>query len=177
MRSPLTRAAVVLLALIFYVSPLQAQTEIGIDSQINLTFLDGETTFDISIPQAKVRVGSLVGSRLGLETSLSFQRVDLGTASASVGVLGARVMQAFRDDPFSAGGPYVFGGAGLLWLSADSESANQFSVEAGIGTRVPVRDFFNVRLEAGYTHAFDNADFFGTDGIFVGVGISTVLGR
>ena len=102
-----------------------------------------------------LRIGFAAGAKLVVEPriTLSFDSKFAGGTSAYTFTPDLNVLWGFRGN---RQGGYATVGAGLDLEHASNQSASQFSINGGIGTRVPYESGA-IRLEAFGRYAFKNA--------------------
>ena len=153
MRVPRTLSLAAALLALIGVSPLLAQRpiELGIDGGFQVAF-NGDAVWSFSVPFQQLRVGIMGSNRISYEPRVSFTHVQNGT-SATLFVGGLHVLYRFG----SSSGARLYGTVGANFLFADLGGNNNtdFTVGAGLGTRIPLIERLAVRLEGRYDRQFD----------------------
>ncbi len=136
--------------------------EVGVDigfayeheSAIASTAVVALNHFLIATP-VDLRIGFAAGPKLVVEPRiiLAFDSKGAGGTSAYVFTPDVNLLWAFTGN---RQGGYATVGAGVNLEHANSQSASQFSINGGLGTRVPYESGA-IRLEAFGRYAFKNA--------------------
>lgn len=117
----------------------------------------GDGIFTIATP-VDLRVGFIAGDKLVVEPRLSFLFASGGGATAyAFAPLDLNLLWALGQG--NREGPYVTVGGGMNYLhisNGASNSATQFSLNGGLGTRLPTESAA-IRLEAFARYLFEHA--------------------
>lgn len=145
----------------------QRRLELGVDAGA-VFGLGSKSSVNIDLPGSRLRVGFYrPGSRLSIEPAagFSYDKVEgtdgLFTYNLEVGALYH--FQPLEDVAILNGGtatrfavPYVRPFIGLTGFTGGNSSDNEFSLGAGLGTRVPFRRDLAIRFEGNVGYGFDN---------------------
>ena len=156
------RIVAVAVITIVWSAPAQASAELGVDAGVDLLRFENENSTVISLPMGGdfftflpgFRVGFDAGEHLSIEPAVGFVRASEGGDSISLIKLGASLLANLTTDRSKAQ-PYLRGGGSVLMVSGFDEDESQTFLGGAVGVRVPVKDPFMVRLEAGAFHGFE----------------------
>ena len=151
------RTLVLALGLMVVPAVVSAQLEIGLDSGLSYSDVDGATdaTIGFSVPTSGARVAFAAGEQLLIETRLGFDWQKEGDASGNLLSLLPGVNFLVNEQV------YVRGEAGLSRFSFDdgvnpSVSGTQYIFGAAVGMRRALGTGALLRLEAGVDKALEN---------------------
>ena len=158
----------VLAATLAVASPAAAQRQIELGVDAGATFgLGDQSFFSIVLPASRFRVGFFQpGSRLSIEPAarLGYSKQE-GSDGAFTYELEMGALYHFSPivvtttEPGTTSSrvnsPYVRPFVGLSGFSAGESSANEFSIGAGLGTKIPWRRDLSLRFEANLGYALD----------------------
>jgi hypothetical protein len=139
--------------------------EVGVDltffySNVSSLVPGGSSVSHIIIgTPVDVRLGFVVSQTMVVEPRIGFQFDSKGTGTSSTFILAPLDLNLLFNVGGSANykkGMYLTAGAGLNYASGGGNSASQFSVNGGIGTRVPYESGA-LRLEAFVRENFKNS--------------------
>lgn len=141
--------------------------ELGVDAGA-VFGLGSQSSVNISLPGSRLRVGFFrPGSRLSIEPAagFSYDKVEGtdGLFSYNLEVGALYHFQPLEEMSILNGGtatrfavPYVRPFMGLTGFSGGGSSDNEFSLGAGLGTRIPFRRDLGIRFEGNVGYGFDN---------------------
>jgi hypothetical protein len=145
----------------------QRRLELGVDAGA-IFGLGSQSSVNISLPGSRLRVGFFqLGSRLSIEPAagFSYDKVEGtdGLFSYNLEVGALYHFQPLEDVTILNGGsatrvavPYVRPFLGLTGFTGGNSSDNEFSLGAGLGTRMPFRRDLAIRFEGNIGYGFDN---------------------
>jgi hypothetical protein len=170
MRPLPTLAAVASAATLALATPAAAQrtTELGIDAGAYFGLGD-QSSIDVSLPGSRFRVGFFQpGSRISIEPAagLAFNKTEgvdgIISYDLELGMLyHLRPILVTTTEPGAittrVTSPYVRPFVGFTGFSGGGDASdNEFSIGAGVGTKIPWRSNISFRLEANLGYGFDN---------------------
>ena len=145
----------------------QRRLELGVDAGA-VFGLGSQSSVNISLPGSRLRVGFFeLGSRISLEPAAGFS-YDKVEGTDGLFSYNLEFGALYHFEPLTEvailGGPtvtrvavpYVRPFIGLTGFTGGNSSDNEFSLGAGLGTRVAFRPDLPIRLEANVGYGFDN---------------------
>lgn len=164
-----------MLSLAFVPCRLAAQSTglaLGVDALLGLHHRDGPDGHitSVELPTGRLRVGAGLGSRLGIESTVSFSRTSSGDHTGYVLQLGPSLTFGLTDGTGVT--PFVRAGAGLARSGGDLAADTQWALAGGVGVRIPVSDQAAARFELAADRAFESDHQPRTDTLGLVVGIS-----
>jgi len=155
--------------------------ELGYDASFEIWFIDDVTDnlYSVGVPGGgmtllspqRVRIGYLFSEAGELEFPLGFSLINDGDESYWLMAAGLYGMYNFRSSGKTAI-PFLRGGGTLNVIHDGSDTYTQFSVGAGVGTRIMVADRLAVRLGAGVERSPETDDLRGHTDLLFDVGLS-----
>ena len=150
-------------------SPADAQRRLELGVDAGAVFGLGDlSSVNISLPGSRLRVGFFQpGSRISIEPAagFSYDKVEGtdGLFSYNLEVGALYHFEPLEDVPILNGGtatrfavPYVRPFVGLTGFTGGDSDDNEFSLGAGLGTRLPFRRDLAIRVEGNIGYGFDN---------------------
>ncbi len=142
--------------------------ELGLDAAFDFR-LNEPNVVTVGVPAQDFRVGIGITNRVSFEprVSLNYFKVEDSDAVYTLGlgagllIHGGSMRRGFYVRPFG----------GWDRVDVGSADASQFSAGGGIGAKIGGRKVA-ARVEAAYTHAFENEDFSSTDNVTLLLGFS-----
>ena len=145
----------------------QRRLELGVDAGA-VFGLGSQSSVNVSLPGSRLRVGFFQpGSRISIEPAagFSYDKVEgtdgLFSYNLEVGALyhfeplvEVAILDGGTATRFAV--PYVRPFIGLTGFTGGNSSDNEFSLGAGLGTRVPFRRDLAIRFEGNVGYGFDN---------------------
>lgn len=167
------RAGFVALALLAGASgtaAAQSGVELGMDAGLSFDLGDVSAVL-IEVPVQSIRAGFMVAEQVSIEPALGINYLKVEDEDKVLTMnLDLGALYHFGSDVQR--GLYVRPSIGLSLIDVGGGSFTQFTAGAGVGTKIPIADRVVTRLEALYSHGFENDDFAGTDLIGARVGLS-----
>lgn len=162
-----TALALVVAAAFAPIASAQRPIELGIDAlSLGVTVAGGTSVTSLSVPTGVFRVGFFASERVSIEPNLGVTYIKVEDQDAVTLLNFALGLLYHFTPPGQRSQVYIRPLLGISFLDPGlGDSATQFSAGGGLGVKVPLVGRLAARLEAQYTHRFENADFAGSNSI------------
>jgi hypothetical protein len=155
--------------------------EIGMDAALSYESADDISQTAFTLPVPRVRIGFFVSEAISLEPIFSLQYARTkdddpifggGTSSFTQYDLAVGLLYHFSPDR-TRSQVYLRPFAGIRGFSGEDDSASQPMIGAGLGLKFPATNRLGTRLEAGFTHRFEDEPVFNeSNQLFLAFGLS-----
>jgi hypothetical protein len=108
---------------------------------------------------ASIGIGFYLSPGIALEPTIAGQVLSSDGSTLTILSLGLAVPYYF-DKGWGRKGVYLQPRAALNLIDGDGDSASQFAMGLGLGTKLPLNDMAALRLQANFDYGFENADDF-----------------